>query len=119
MSKGYAEKDSHIKAALCYVLPIGWIISFFLILTEKDNKFLKFNAVQSILLLLTYIAVSLFLEILGVTLPMLIYISLVIAVLSKLLFPIYIFLSLFLIYRTYTGKQLILPKIGTISKKHV
>lgn len=119
MAEQLAEKESHIKAALCYVLPIGWIISFFLILTEKDNKYVKFNAVQSVLLLFSYMTIHLVLGLLGVTLPTLIYIDFVIAILSNLLLPFYIVLSLLLMYMSYTGKQLVLPTIGTISERHV
>ena len=46
MEKSSTGLDENIAGLLCYVL--GWVGGLVFILIEKDNKFIRFHAVQSI-----------------------------------------------------------------------
>jgi len=42
----------NIVAALCY--PVGWLSGLFFLLLERKNKFVRFHAMQSILLFMPF-----------------------------------------------------------------
>jgi uncharacterized membrane protein len=50
MAKTSLGLDENIEGALCYLL--GWLTGIVLFIVEKDNKFVKFHAMQSILVFL-------------------------------------------------------------------
>lgn len=112
-------QDSNIKGALCYFPFIGWIISVFFILTEKEDQFVRFNALQSVLLLSLYVVVSIFLSLVSGMLVLMIYAGLLIGVASNLLAPAYLVISIFLIYKSYTGERFMLPKLGGLAEKNL
>jgi uncharacterized membrane protein len=39
---------AHVVGALCYAPAIGWIIALIAVITEKNNLFVKFHAVQAL-----------------------------------------------------------------------
>ena len=47
MEKTSTGLDENIAGLLCYVL--GWISGLVFILIEKENKFVRFHAIQSII----------------------------------------------------------------------
>jgi len=92
--------DENIEAALCYVL--GFISGVFFLLAEKENKFVKFHAVQSILTTAAFIIIYA----------------------AALLFPfvgwiVLILLGLVLMYKAYKGEYFKLPFVGDISEKQI
>ncbi|MFQ5801018.1 MAG: DUF4870 domain-containing protein [Candidatus Hydrothermarchaeales archaeon] len=118
-SKNSPTQDSNVKGALCYFPFIGWIISVFFILTEKEDQYVRFNALQSVLLLFLYIAVSIFLSLISGMLALMIYVGLLIGVVSNLLAPAYLVITVFLTYKSYTGERFMLPKLGGFAEKNV
>jgi uncharacterized membrane protein len=110
--------ESRIKGALCYFPFIGWIISVFFILTEREDHFVRFNALQSLMLLLLYIAISLFLNMMSSILDQFFYALLIIGMVNRLLFPGYLVLSFYLIYKSYNGELVLLPKLGATAERH-
>src|SRR3989442_12534507 len=54
--------DSNLGAALCYwanfICCIGLVLAIIFLATEKENRFVKFHAVQSLFLIATQIAVG-------------------------------------------------------------
>jgi len=64
--------DSNVGAMLCYIGNIvccaGVILSIIFLVTEKENRFVKFHAVQNLFLLAAAIAVSIVVTILGLLL---------------------------------------------------
>ena len=70
--------DSNLAAMLCYIANflccIGLVLAIVLLVTEKENRFVKFHAIQSLFLAVAQIAVSLIMgiltEILGIVLGM-------------------------------------------------
>jgi len=61
--------DSNVGAMLCYIANIlcclGIILSVVFLITEKENRFVKFHALQSLFLFAVYIVLSTVIEILG------------------------------------------------------
>ncbi len=113
------SSESRTKGALCYIPFIGWIISVFFILTEREDHYTRFNALQSLLLLLLYIGVSIGLDILANVLASVSIAALLRNVIESLLFPIYVAVSIFLIYKGYIGERYMLPKLGVTAEKHM
>jgi len=61
--------DSNLGAALCYLANflccLGVVLAIVFLVTEKENRFVKFHAVQSLFLAGTQIAVGIIVGILG------------------------------------------------------
>lgn len=110
--------ESKTKGALCYFPFIGWIISVFFILTETEDRYVRFNALQSLMLLLLYVFLNIILPFLSDVMPMMLYPNLILGLANNLLAPLYMVLSLFLIYRTYNGYRPMLPALGGLAEKH-
>ena len=98
----------NVAGLLCYVL--GWISGLVFILAERENKFIRFHAMQSIIVFGALNIVSLVL----------------IAVLQRMrelpLFILLIFvfgmmLGMVLMIKAYEGKKLKLPWLGNIAEK--
>lgn len=95
--------DKNVACALTYVL--GWVSGLVFFLAEKQDKDIRFHALQSIIFFgaLNVIAMV---PVLGWTLRPLI---------SLLGFAAY----LFLIIKAYQGEKFMLPVIGEIAKKQI
>lgn len=96
-----ADLGENIKGALCYAL--GFVSGIFFLLTEKENKFVRFHAMQStiVFLSLTFL----------ITIPFLGWI------LSVFIVPLSLLLWLFLMYKAYQGEKFELPVIGDLAEK--
>lgn len=95
----------NIVGVLCY---LGGILSaVLLIVLVKDNKFVRFHAMQSII---TFVA----LFILGVILS----ISWVLLMLTPLLWLLGLAIFIFLMYKAYQGEKYKLPVIGDMAEKN-
>ncbi len=76
-----AEKTSlgipeNIEALLCYVL--GWITGLIFILIEKENKFVRFHAFQSLITFLSFMVIMfifMFIPLLGWIMIIFLYIG--------------------------------------------
>ena len=66
--------DSNLGAALCYLANflccLGLVLAIVFLVTEKENRFVKFHAVQSLFLVGTQIAVGIVVAILGLIVSM-------------------------------------------------
>lgn len=64
--------DSNLGAMLCYIANIlcclGIILSIVFLITEKENRFVKFHALQSLFLFAVYAALAIAVEIIGLVL---------------------------------------------------
>jgi uncharacterized membrane protein len=103
--------DENVEGALCYVL--GFITGIVFFVMEKDNKFVKFHAVQSIatflpLMVIQWIISSLFWSFSLMWLA---------PILSSLLSLIILILWLVLIMKAYQGEMFKLPIVGDIAEK--
>lgn len=70
----FMNLDSNLGAMLCYILNfvccLGLVLSIVFLITEKENRFVKFHAVQSLFLAALQIAVGIVIGILGLILSL-------------------------------------------------
>ena len=96
-----------IAGLLCYVL--GWITGIVFLLVEKDNKFVRFHAWQSII---TFGFVSVASFILN-------FIPLIGTVLGIVLSVVSVIIWVVLMIKAYQGQMYKLPVAGDIAEKQV
>ncbi|HXM51569.1 MAG TPA: DUF4870 domain-containing protein [Pyrinomonadaceae bacterium] len=115
--------ESNVGAALCYlanfICCIGLVLAIVFLVTEKENRFVKFHAVQSLFLVGTQIAVGIVVGILGLVVSMvldLVHLSfvgwLLVLCLRLLLFLIFIVIWIIAGMKAYGGQWYKLPIIG-------
>ncbi len=107
--------EENIAGLLCYLLGIITGIVFYVI--EKDNKFVRFHAVQSI------VVFGVILVIQWVLIPIVMMVPLVGWVVGGLLglvvFIVSIVLWILLMYKAYRGERYRLPIAGNFAEKYV
>ena len=118
--KGLGEKTStgleeNIAGLLCYLLGIITGIVFYVI--EKDSKFVRFHAVQSIVVFGTILVIQ------WVLIPIVMMVPIVGWVVGGLLglvvFIVSIVLWILLMYKAYRGERYRLPIAGNLAEKYV
>ena len=108
--KGSSGLDQNVAAMLCYLA--GWVTGVIFLLIEKDNKFVKFHAIQSIL---TFGVLSVLIWlIVPVLLPV---IGFGILTLSWILWILWLVLWILLMVKAYQGQEFKLPIIGDMAMK--
>ena len=104
MSKTSLGLESNLTAFLCYVL--GWISGLVVILIEKDDQFVRFHAMQSII---TFGALT----ILSIAFGSIFFIF---GILIGLINLIGIVLWILLMIKAYQGEKFKLPIIGDLAE---
>ncbi|MGM0438643.1 MAG: DUF4870 domain-containing protein [Bacillota bacterium] len=99
--------DENLEALLCYIL--GWVTGIIFLFVEKENDFVRFHAMQS---LVTFAG----LFIIGIIAPI---IPIIGGIISFLMFPVGIVLWLFLMYKAYKAERYKLPYVGDFSEKQL
>jgi uncharacterized membrane protein len=70
----FMNLDSNLGAMLCYILNflccLGLVLSVIFVITEKENRFVRFHATQSLFLLALEIVAGVILEILQIVLTL-------------------------------------------------
>lgn len=99
--------DQNIAGLLCY---LAWFITgiVFLVL-EKENKFIRFHAMQSIIVFVVLFVLNIILT----AIPIIGW------GIGLLLIPVYLILWLFLMWKAYQNKWFKLPIVGDIAEKQV
>jgi uncharacterized membrane protein len=97
--------EQNVAGLLCYVL--GWITGIIFLLLEKENKFVRFHAIQSILVFGAYTVIAI---ILG-------FIPVVGWILSYILGALAFILWIVLMVKAYQGQMYKLPVAGDIAAK--
>src|ERR1051325_6891355 len=122
--------DSNVGAMLCYILNfvccLGLVLSIIFAITEKENRFVKFHAVQSLFLTGLQIVVGIIVGLLGLVLSLVLHMIdmellawLLILGLRFLLFPIFIVFWIISGIKAYGGQWYKLPIIGEFAWKTV
>jgi uncharacterized membrane protein len=112
--------DTNVGGLLCYlpVCGVSLIYSIIVLVTEKDNKLMRFHAFQSLLLLGVVVILSVVITIISVIFA---FISTTLATLVGLLFWLpmlaFIGLGIFLCIKAYGGQKVSLPVIGGMAEK--
>lgn len=96
--------DANVAAALTYL--VGFVTGIIFLLVEKDNKFVRFHAMQSTLVFIGIVAIDILLQIVPI-LGALVVIFIVI--------PVSAALWLFLMYKAYQGEEFKLPLVGQMA----
>ena len=105
MEKTSTGLDENVAGLLCYVL--GWISGLVFVLIEKESKFVRFHALQSIYVFGV-------LTIAGIILGWIPFIG---VVLSPLIGVLSIVLCIVLMIKAYQGKMYKLPWAGNLAEK--
>ena len=106
MAKTSIGLDENLTGALCYL--ILWISGIVFYLLEKDNKFVKFHAMQSILVFLPLTIIGFFLSIIWF-----------LWWLGWLIWLLSIILWLVLMIKAYQGEKFKVPIVGDIAEKQI
>jgi uncharacterized membrane protein len=96
--------DANLAAMLCYA--IGWVTGLIFFVLEKDSRFVKFHAMQSII-------VSLALTVIWYVLMMIPLMWLI----SPFLFLAGVVLWILLMVKAYNGEKFKLPVAGDIAEQ--
>jgi uncharacterized membrane protein len=105
MAKSSTGLEENVAALLSYVLT--WLTGIIFFLIEKDSKFVKFHAMQSIV---TFVALMIISWILSV-------IPFIGWVLSTLIWILVVVLWIVLMIKAYRGEKFKLPVAGDLAEK--
>lgn len=97
----------NVAGALCYLF--GVITGIIFLLIEKNSKFVRYHAMQSILVWIAFFIIS---TILG-------FIPILGWIISILLWPAGILLWLYCMFKAYQGSMFELPWIGKIAREQM
>ena len=97
--------EQNLAGLLCYVL--GWVTGIVFYVIEKQNEFVRFHAMQSILVFGAFTVVEIILS----------YIPIVGWILNTILGILAFVLWVVLMYNAYQGKKLKLPIAGDIAER--
>ena len=120
--------ESNVGAMLCYIANIicclGVILAVIFLVTEKENRFVKFHAVQSLFLVGLQLVVGIIVSILGLIVSMALDLvhmgwagSLLVLGLRLILLLIFVILWLIAGIKAYGGQWYKLPIIGEFAWK--
>ena len=107
MEKTSTGLDENVAGLLCYVL--GWISGLVFLLIEPENKFVRFHALQSIIV---FGALTVILIILG-------WIPFINAVLVPIIGIIMFIMWIILMIKAYQGTRFKAPWAGNLAEKWV
>jgi uncharacterized membrane protein len=100
--------DANLAAALSYL--VGFVTGIIFLLVEKENKFVRFHAMQSTLVFIGIVAIDILLQIVPI-LGALVVIFIVI--------PASAILWLLLMFKAYQGEEFKLPLVGQIAADRI
>jgi uncharacterized membrane protein len=100
--------DANLAAALTYL--VGFVTGIIFLLVEKENRFVRFHAMQSTLTFASIVGIDILLQVVPL-LGALVVLFLVI--------PASAILWLFLMFKAYQGEEYVLPIIGPIAAERL
>ncbi|MFO7816053.1 MAG: DUF4870 domain-containing protein [Halanaerobiales bacterium] len=99
--------EENLEAVLCYLG--AWITGIIFLVVEKENKFVRFHAMQSLVTFVALFVVGMIASI----------IPLIGGIISILISPLGIILWLFMMYKAYQGEMYKLPYVGDFSEEQI
>jgi len=100
--------DANVAAALSYL--VGFVTGVLFLAIEKDNRFVRFHAMQSTVVFLAIVGIDILLQIVPI-LGALVVVFLVI--------PASAVLWLVLMYKAYQGEEFSLPVVGPFAAERI
>lgn len=107
MAKTSTGLEENVAGLLCYVL--GWVSGLIFILIEKENKFVRFHAMQSIVVFGIY-------TIAQIVLGWIPFVGWIIGILLSILALV---LWIILMVKAYQGQKYKLPWAGDFAEKQI
>jgi uncharacterized membrane protein len=111
--------DANVASLLGYVLDpiccVGFVLSIVLFLTEKENRFVRFHAMQNLLLLVILIVISVVFAILGIVFGML-HLGLLITGLRFIVGLVFLAALVLSGIKAFQGEMFKLPVIGDLAE---
>ncbi len=98
--------DENIEALLCYIL--GWLTGIVFLLLEKENLFVRFHAMQSLVVFLALFILSI---VVG-WIP-------VLGLLTPLIFLLAVILWILLMLKAFQGERYKLPWAGEFAENQI
>jgi uncharacterized membrane protein len=119
LGKTSTGMQANVAGLLCYVL--GWLTGLIFFLIEKENKFVRFHALQSMItfgaLFVLHIAIGVFI---GIFAAIHIYFLIpLLSLLNGLVALVGVILWILLMVKAYQGEKFKLPVVGDIAEKNV
>jgi len=96
--------DANVAAALSYL--VGFVTGIIFLVVEKENRFVRFHALQSTLVFAGMVAVNILLQIVPL-LGQLLFIFIIL--------PVSAILWLLLMFKAYQGEEFKLPLVGQVA----
>ena len=93
--------DANVAAALSYL--VGFVSGLIFLLVEKDNKFVRFHAMQSTLFFIGIVVIDVLLQVIPILGAL---------VVIFLLIPLSAVVWLLMMYKAYQGEDYKLPLVG-------
>lgn len=111
--------EANVAGLLSYVL--GWVAGLIFFLIEKDNKFVKFHAMQSMIVFGALFVAQIGLAMLmGAFIMMrLVFFIPLFSMLNTLIILLALILWVVLMIKAYQGEKFKLPVAGDIAEKHI
>src|SRR5688500_18044162 len=100
--------DANVAAALSYL--VGFVTGLLFLLVEKENKFVRFHAIQSTLVFAGIVAIDILLQLVPI-LGALVVVFVVI--------PLSAILWLLLMFKAYQGEEFKLPLVGQMAADRI
>jgi len=116
LGKTSTGMQANIAGLLCYA--VGWVTGLVFFLIEKENKFVRFHAMQSMIvfgaLFILQIAVGMFMGILAT-----VHLGILIPLFNGLVALVSLVLWVVLMIKAYQGEKFKLPVAGNIAEKNI
>jgi uncharacterized membrane protein len=100
--------DANIAAALSYL--VGFVTGLIFLLVEKENKFVRFHAMQSTLFFIGIVLVNILLQIIPIMGTL---------VVLFVVMPVSAALWLLLMYKAFHGQEFKLPLVGQMAADRI
>ncbi len=111
MEKTSTGLQANVAGLLCYVL--WWVSGLVFILIERENKFVRYHAMQSIITFGSITVVSIVLGILSL-IP---FIGVIFGIFNLIIFLLALVLWIVLMVKAYQGTMYKLPWAGNLAEK--
>ena len=100
--------DANVAAALSYL--VGFVTGLIFLLVEKENRFVRFHAMQSTLVFIGIVLVDILLQIIPIMGTL---------VVLFVVMPLSAALWLFLMFKAYQGDEFKLPLVGQMAADRI
>ena len=117
MAKATFGLEENVASAACYVLT--WVTGIIFFIVEKDNKTVRFHAMQSILTFFPLTIIYWLISSIFYGMWFIWGMWFIFWIISMLIALLIFILWLFLMYKAYKGEKYLVPIVGAIAENQV